>query len=115
MSWQLWNIPCGISRSQAEVLKGYCLVFCVPETIQVGTLRPIDISGLCEQRNINPRDIKEHFGASRLGYLAERPNVMRAEINWEEELSLGEKQRIAIARLIFPTGCHFGWYICSEF
>ena len=26
-----------------------------------------------------------------LGYLAERPNVMIAEINWEEELSLGEK------------------------
>ena len=36
-----------------------------------------------------------------LGYLAERPDVMTTEINWEEHCSLGEKQRLAIARLIW--------------
>ena len=36
-----------------------------------------------------------------LGYLLEREGVLTSEINWEEECSLGEKQRLAIARLIW--------------
>ena len=57
-----------LSRSQEEILKDYCLVFfmyreTIPSTWHIG--RPIDISGLCEWRNIDTRDIKEHFGASR--------------------------------------------------
>lgn len=35
-----------------------------------------------------------------LGYLADRPDIFTKETNWEEEISLGEKQRLAIARLI---------------
>jgi ATP-binding cassette subfamily D (ALD) protein 3 len=27
--------------------------------------------------------------------------VLEEEVNWEDELSLGEKQRLAIARLVF--------------
>ena len=35
-------------------------------------------------------------------YLLDRPEVIREEeVNWEDALSLGEKQRLAIARLIF--------------
>ena len=39
------------------------------------------------------------------GYLAERPDIFTKETNWEEDISLGEKQRLAIARLIYhkPT------------
>jgi ABC-type uncharacterized transport system fused permease/ATPase subunit len=35
-----------------------------------------------------------------LAYLAERDGAFTEEINWEDALSLGEKQRLAIARLI---------------
>ena len=35
-----------------------------------------------------------------LGYLLEREDVLTKEVNWDEELSLGEKQRLAIARLV---------------
>jgi len=36
-----------------------------------------------------------------LTYLLDRDGVLEDEINWEEVLSLGEKQRLAMARLIF--------------
>ena len=36
-----------------------------------------------------------------LTYLLDRDGVLEHEINWEEVLSLGEKQRLAMARLIF--------------
>lgn len=36
-----------------------------------------------------------------LVYLADRPGVLTEEVNWEEELSLGEKQRLAMARLYY--------------
>ena len=35
-----------------------------------------------------------------LQYLTERQGVFERDTNWEETLSLGEKQRLAIARLI---------------
>ena len=41
------------------------------------------------------------LGMVGLEYLFERPGVLTDEVNWEEELSLGEKQRLAMARLIF--------------
>lgn len=45
--------------------------------------------------------------AVELEYLLDRPNVMTAEVNWEDELSLGEKQRLAIARVLYhqPRFC----------
>ena len=35
----------------------------------------------------------------------QRPDIFTKETNWEEDISLGEKQRLAIARLIYhkPT------------
>jgi len=36
-----------------------------------------------------------------LEYLAARPGVLKEEVDWEEVLSLGEKQRLAMARLIY--------------
>ena len=46
--------------------------------------------------------IREVLGVIGLDYLADRPGVFTEEINWEEQLSLGEQQRLAIARLIWP-------------
>ena len=42
-----------------------------------------------------------------LEYLLDRPGVLEREINWEDELSLGEKQRLAIARVLYhkPRYC----------
>ena len=36
-----------------------------------------------------------------LGYLATRRGVWEDEVNWEQALSLGEQQRLAIARLVY--------------
>lgn len=36
-----------------------------------------------------------------LAYLAAREGVLDSEVNWEDECSLGEKQRLAIARLVY--------------
>ena len=51
--------------------------------------------GLTRQRAIEILDEVE------LSYLADRPDIFEKETNWEEEISLGEKQRLAIARLIY--------------
>ena len=36
-----------------------------------------------------------------LEYLLERKGALTETVNWEDELSLSEKQRLAIARLIY--------------
>ena len=46
-------------------------------------------------------ELREILDQVDLGYLLERPGALTEETNWEEELSLGEKQRVAIARLIY--------------
>ena len=51
--------------------------------------------GLTRQRAVEILDEVE------LSYLADRPDIFEKETNWEEEISLGEKQRLAIARLIY--------------
>lgn len=45
--------------------------------------------------------IREILGQVGVEHLADRPNVLDAPTNWQEALSLGEQQRLAIARLIF--------------
>ena len=48
--------------------------------------------------------ISESLKIVRLGYLAERESLFGKEsINWDLQLSLGEQQRIAIARLLFAA------------
>jgi ABC-type uncharacterized transport system fused permease/ATPase subunit len=50
---------------------------------------------------IDRDEIKQILGQVDLEYLLERPNVLTTAVNWEDALSLGEKQRLAIARLIY--------------
>ena len=45
--------------------------------------------------------MREILGEVDLEYLLERDGALTEEIIWEDELSLSEKQRLAIARLIY--------------
>ena len=45
--------------------------------------------------------MREILGEVDLEYLLERDGALTEEIIWEDELSLAEKQRLAIARLIY--------------
>ena len=51
--------------------------------------------------NLSKERLVEILSMVDLGYLAEREGALDTEINWEEEASLGEKQRLAIARLVY--------------
>ena len=50
---------------------------------------------------LRDRDLKDALAKVELGYLLERYNL-DSKVNWEETLSGGEKQRVAMARLL----CH---------
>ena len=52
--------------------------------------------GLTRQRAIEILDEVE------LSYLADRPDIFEKETNWEEEISLGEKQRLGESRNGLP-------------
>ena len=51
--------------------------------------------------DISEAQVRSILAEVDLEYLADRPGVFTEEVNWEEECSLGEKQRLAIARLIW--------------
>ena len=50
---------------------------------------------------LSREQVAELLAAVDLGYLLDREDALtNTEIVWEDELSLGEKQRLAIARLV---------------
>jgi ABC-type uncharacterized transport system fused permease/ATPase subunit len=51
--------------------------------------------------SLSREKIKEILDEVDLGYLVDRQDIFTKETNWEDECSLGEKQRLAIARLIW--------------
>ena len=51
-------------------------------------------------KDLSLEQLSEILKTVDLGYLLEREDVLTKEVNWDEELSLGEKQRLAIARLV---------------
>ena len=53
-----------------------------------------------EAQGLSKDYLRDILGQVELAYLTERDDAFTAEINWEDALSLGEKQRLAIARLI---------------
>ena len=54
-------------------------------------------------RDVSERQLRDILAQVDLAYLLERPGVLTEETNWEEAISLGEKQRLAIARLLFQV------------
>jgi ABC-type uncharacterized transport system fused permease/ATPase subunit len=53
-----------------------------------------------ESKQLSREYVKQILSTVELGYLADREGAFVKEVNWEDELSLGEKQRLAIARVI---------------
>ena len=51
--------------------------------------------------DLSEEKLRPLLKAVDLEYLLEREGCLTDEINWEDELSLGEKQRLAIARLLY--------------
>ena len=104
----LWQIPCGtISKPGVSDEGGLnASVFYLPQ-------RPYNVLGTIvdqltypEQgasRDVSERQLRNILAQVDLAYLLERPGVLTEETNWEEAISLGEKQRLAIARLLFQV------------
>ena len=73
-----------------------------PNPTAVGTLQaqlyyPFDPPA---DADLSKEDLRGILARVDLEHLVERAGVLSEEINWEDELSLGEKQRLAIARLL---------------
>ena len=104
----LWDIPCGTIRKPGGVAndKGASndAMFYIPQ-------KPYQVVGtLIDQMTYPKFDVADELSEDRmreilaevdLEYLLEREGALTDDIIWENELSLSEKQRLAIARLIF--------------
>jgi ABC-type uncharacterized transport system fused permease/ATPase subunit len=101
----LWNVPKGkIVKPGGKVTCGlHQDIFYLPQ-------KPYNVLGtLIDQLTypqsggsaITKTELSGLLSKVDLGYLADRPGVLVDEINWEDELSLGEKQRLAMARLMY--------------
>ena len=67
----------------------------------MGTLQDqLTYPNTSNSEQLTPEDLTDILRQVDLEYLVSREGVLTSEINWEEELSLGEAQRLAIARLI---------------
>eukprot|EP00039_Didymoeca_costata_P029327 m.24190 g.24190 ORF g.24190 m.24190 type:complete len:1249 (-) comp7584_c0_seq1:100-3846(-) len=98
----LWNIPEGVITKPGSAESGlHQDVFYLPQ-------KPYNVIGsiidqLTYPERLNAKSLKreelfEILSKVGLGYLATRTED---DIDWEDELSLGEKQRLAMARLIY--------------
>ena len=68
----------------------------------MGTLQDqLTYPNTSNSEQLTPEDLTDILRQVDLEYLVSREGVLDSEINWEEECSLGEKQRLAIARLIW--------------
>jgi len=103
----LWKIPAGeitkpMSKINPNSLSGD--VFYLPQKPYnvVGTLIDQLIypasANECEELSIEY--LKRILSKVELSYLADRKGAFTDDTNWEDALSLGEKQRLAIARLL---------------
>ena len=104
----LWNIPCGrITKPGVNGDDGLnAAVFYLPQKPYnvLGTL--VDQLTYPErgvQRAVSTAELAQILDQVDLSYLLERERVLIDETNWEEAISLGEKQRLAIARLLFQV------------
>jgi len=106
----LWEIPEGgvITKPGGSISGLNATVFYLPQRPYsvLGTLRD-QLSYPApheEAKNISKELLKELLDEVDLGYLMDRGmDSEDQEINWEDVLSLGEKQRLAAARLFYHT------------
>ena len=104
----LWDVPEGgvITKPGGSVSGLNAAVFYLPQRPYsvLGTLR----DQLCypapteESSKISKETLKELLDEVDLGYLMDREDESK-EVNWEDILSLGEKQRLAAARLFYHS------------
>ncbi|KAL1843727.1 hypothetical protein VTJ49DRAFT_108 [Mycothermus thermophilus] len=101
----LWPVYRGlVSRPKAIGEDG---IMFLPQRpyLSIGTLRDQVIypDGEADMRakNRRDRDLQRVLDASRLGYLPEREGGWDTRKEWKDILSGGEKQRLAIARLLY--------------
>ena len=105
----LWRVPTGTILKPGSAESGlHQEVFYLPQRPYnvLGTLYDqITYPETVRTSAMGPDQLRAVLARVQLGYLADRPGVLSKEVNWEEELSLGEKQRLAIARLVYhrPT------------
>lgn len=100
----LWDIPTGRITKPGGESGLHTEVFYLPQKpYQVlGTLLDqITYPETGATNGISTDELHGILAEFQLEYLLERPGVLTDEINWEEELSLGEKQRLAMARLMY--------------
>ncbi len=104
----LWSIPSGVITKPGGSEEGLnSAVFYLPQKPYnvLGTMR----DQLCypasheQSRAITRDEMKDLLEEVDLGYLMDRKTGIDddTEVNWESVLSLGEKQRLAMARLFF--------------
>ena len=87
----------------------HCICLCADDHV-VATVRQNVIGTLIDQltypdttggEELSRAEVAELLAAVDLDYLLDREDALtNSEIVWEDELSLGEKQRLAIARLV---------------
>ena len=102
----LWKIPKGkITKPKAKGSRSSLAgdVYYLPQ-------KPYNVIGTLVDQLTYPKHAEGHLLKREqvcnvlkyvgLEYLVDREGVFEQDINWEDELSLGEKQRLAIARLV---------------
>lgn len=101
----LWTIPKGTITKPGSAEGLNVDVFYIPQ-------KPYQVLGTLSEQLTYPvlegsaaalsePELRNILKQVDLAYLLDRPGALTQETNWEEALSLGEKQRIAIARLIY--------------
>lgn len=83
-------------------------IFYIPQRpyLPRGTLRdqiiyPDTVNAMHKFKKVSDDDLQKVLDEVRLGYLVERERGWDSENDWNDVLSGGEKQRIAMARLIY--------------
>jgi len=61
----------------------------------------VNLRGVPSGETMSVQQLRSYLREVELEQLVDRPGVLTKEVNWDKQLSSGEKQRFAIARLIY--------------
>ena len=100
-----------IPQSKTAAFSRLCARGCEPAHTEGAAAEPYQVVGTLLDQMTYPAPsggsdltedrMREILGEVDLEYLLERDGALTEDIIWEDELSLSEKQRLAIARLIY--------------